>query len=416
MRKKFDQAKLVQNSCLLEGLCICLARTIGNFSVIIHSYRDCANILPRGAPGGLYAEKFFCSNLRESDVMAGTTMDRLAECVRLVAEVENPVVIYVFGSCLSELIGDDIANGLDDVAKEVSMPVIAVTSSGLEDISPKRVIDRHAVLMCGAATGAPAQTRPMSVNLIGFPPDDGEIEETFASVGITVNTRVNENSPLPEWLKIPAGALNAVLDAGLFSTLIDKIKHDHGIPAVEVPFPIGITGSDAFFMKIARHFKKGREMKETISRNRTEAAAALASRAAQWKGKKFAYNIGTERNYNHHITAKNGLCAEIFFRELGFDITLLIQGSPEPQRRLLVSRQLRDMGITADYDIFIDNVSIAPALRKKPYELVYCVEQMAGIVRPTQVSLIGLERLKTGYRGCLYNLDLVAKALSERRE
>ncbi|MFA6451077.1 MAG: nitrogenase component 1 [bacterium] len=414
MRKVFDNAKLAQHACLLEGLCICLARTGGDFAVIIHSYRDCANILPRGVPG-YSSDRFFCTNLRESDVMAGSTMERLSECVRLVAELENPAAIYVFGSCLSELIGDDIENGLAEAAEEISMPVIAVTSSGLDDISPKKVVDRHADLMYRAAS-AKAEPIPFSVNLIGFPPDGGEIAGILAAAGIEVNAGLSEKSPMPEWLKLPRGSLNAVLDKSLFSIIIEKMKNEHGIPTLEVPLPIGVSGTDDFFMGIAAHFKKNREMKEAIRDKRKAAAAAVSSRAEEWNGMKIAYNIGTEREYNHHITAKSGLCEVGFFRELNFDVTLLIQGSPEPRRRFLVSRQLREMGIDAGFDIFVDNVSMASALRKAKFNLVYCVEAMAEIVRPTKVPLIGLGSMRTGYGGCLFNLELIAKTLSGRRE
>ncbi len=414
MRRKYDHAKLSQSACLLEGLCICLMRTGGDFAVIIHSYPDCANVLPRGIPGQLPG-RFFCTNLRESDVMAGTTTDRLSECIKLVAEVENPVAIYVFGSCLSELIGDDIESVAAAAAGSLSTPVIAVTSSGLDDTSQKRVIDRHAELMYCAAQNKP-DPQPLTVNLIGLAWDDGEIEEILAGAGIGVNVHLNEKSPLSDWCRLPAGALNVVIDKDLYSNLMEKIKKEVGTPFMEVPIPTGVAGTDSFFMKIAGHFKRRSEMKAVIDENRKEAADALSAKAADWKGLKLAYNIGTERNYVPYITAKNGLCEVNSFRELGFDVTLLIQGSPEADRVLFISRLLDEMKITADFDIFVDNVSMTPALRKKAYDLVYCVGAMAEMVSPAKVPMIALGSLLTGYRGCLRNLALIENALADRRE
>jgi len=390
-------------------------RTDGNFAVIIHSYPDCANVIPKGMLGQLPG-RFFCTNLRESDVMSGTTMDRLQECVKLVAEVENPDAVYVFGSCLSELIGDDIESVAAAAAGELSTTVIAVTSSGLDDTSQKRVIDRHAELMYCAARTGPGTQKPLTVNLIGLPYDDGEIEEILAEAGIGVNVHLNEKSRMSDWIKLLSGALNVVLDKELYSNLTGRMKAEHGTPLIEVPIPAGVKGTDSFFLKIAAHFKRKSQMKSVIEEKRKEAFEAVARKKADWKGLKLAYNIGTDRNYIPHITARNGLCEVDFFRELGFDVTLLIQGSPEPDRVLFISRLLDEMKITADFDIFVDNVSMTPALKKKNYNLVYCVGAMAEMVRPTQVPMIALGSLRTGYNGCLYNLGLIEKTLEGRHD
>jgi nitrogenase molybdenum-iron protein alpha/beta subunit len=226
---------------------------------------------------------------------------------------------------------------------------------------------------------------------------------------------------MEDWQRLPVGALNVVIDKELFTSLTSSMQSELGVPFIEIPLPEGVSGTDAFFLKIASHFKKKEAMKEVLqdpelAGDRKKAMAAVAKFSAKWKGMKLAYNIGTDRNYYHLISAKDGLCEVNFFRELGFDVTLLVQGNPEPKRILMIRKQLKEMKIEADIDIFVDNVSMTPALRKKDYGLVYCVGAMAEMVRPTKIPMIALADLNLGYDGCLYNLFLIEKALARKTE
>lgn len=415
MRKAFDNAKLSQSACLLEGLCINLHRTRGNFCVIIHSYKDCANIFPRAVPGGLPSSngRIFCTNISESDVMAGTTLDRLERCIRLVAEEKKPEAIYVFASCATMLIGDDIEGCAASVAADVSMPVVAVTASGFDDISQYRIIEWHAELM-HLAGDKNAEIVPRSVNLLGYPEDaTGEIARTLESAGIKVNAWVqgciNGSSPLSEWKKLRAGSLNVVMEKELYGNLLETMKNENGIDYIEAPVPVGYSGTEKFYKKIAAKLGMTDEMKKATDGARKKAKTALDKTSKKLKGRKMAYSIGTDRNYEPHRVAMDGLAEAPFFMDLGVEIVVLIQGSPDPNRQLHINRQLKEMNIQAGFDIFVDNASLRPTLEKTRYDFIYCIESMAEMVGPTRTPMIGFGRLAMGYEGLLRNLDYIER-------
>lgn len=413
MRGKFDTAKLSQSACLLEGLCIYLHRTEGDFAVIIHSYRDCANVFPRGMTNMYLSTpgRFFCTNIRESDVMSGTTMDRLEKCIKVVAEEKEPEIIYVFASCVSELIGDDIRGCASRISEELSMPVVAVTSSGLDDTSQKRIVEWHAELMYMVCHDE-VEKNNSAVNILGFPADDtGEIREILESVGITVNAWIDGSSPMSEWKKLPSAALNVVVEKELYAAVIDRMKKENGIESVEAPVPVGVLSTDVFLEKIAKWFGKSAELKKVVSERRESTKEKLKALSQKTAGLEMGFNIGTERNYKPYIVAMDGLGEVGFYKELCFNITLLIQGSPDGDRKLMISKLLQEMNIQATFDIFVDNVSITSALMKKKYALVYCVEFMSDMVRPTGTPMIGIGRLKMGYNGAITNYELVEKTL-----
>ena len=417
MRRKWDKAKLSQSACLLEGLCIFLHRTDGNFAVIIHSYRDCANVFPRGM-SGMYMTtpgRFFCTNLREADVMGGATLDRLEQCIRLVAEERRPEIIYVFGSCLSELIGDDIEGTVRALSRELPVPVIGVTSSGLDDITQKKIIDWHAELMYRACRPA-AAAMPRSVNIIGFPPDRGhEITALLEQAGITVNVWLDGTAPLHEWQKLPAGALNVVPEKNLFPALLDHMERDLGTPVIEAPVPVGLHAAETFFTALAARLDLSDAMAPLVAERKQDALARVQPHLERFRGAHLGYNIGTDRNYHPHRVARDGMGEAGFFEELGFEVTLLIQGSPDPERKRLITEQLVRLGIRADFDIFMDNVAMTPALMKKHYDLVYCVDFMADMVRPTQTPMISIGTLLMGFDGFVHNVRMAHAAMEQDR-
>ncbi len=413
MQKITDKANLSQKACLLEGLCISLYRTGGNFAVIIHSYKDCANVFPRGMTGvqskTVGAGRFFCTNVTETDVMAGTSLEKLERCIGTVLEVVNPEIVYVFGSCLSEIVGDDINQCAAGFSRTSSIPVIAVTSSGTNTISQSRVIDWHAALMyCACDESLPVDGS--SINIIGFPEDtDNYISGIIEASGIRINAWLHETSSLSEWKKLPAGAVNIVPQKNLFPSILEKMANRS--EAIEAPVPIGMKNTDMFLTAIASAMGLEQKMPGIIAPARKNAEKAATELRRKCTGIRMGYNIGTNRNYVPASVALDGMSEVTAFSELGFDVTLLIQGSPDDRRRKLITGHLADLNINASIDIFVDNVSILPVLKKHGFGFIYCIESLSEIVRPSGTPMIGLGRLKMGYGGCIENIRLIERTV-----
>ena len=121
-----------QPSCSLVGLASCLVQTGGDFAVVIHGPVDCANTFPRHVPlvrlgrqaaGRLSSHRFFSSNLSESDVTLGRSERALARCLESVVSSLRPKVVFVLGTCLSDVVGDDTKKVASQAAKKTGTRV-----------------------------------------------------------------------------------------------------------------------------------------------------------------------------------------------------------------------------------------------------------------------------------------------------
>ena len=404
-----NAAKLTQRACLLDGLCYRLSRTRGRFAVIIHSYMECANAIP-GMVQRLGNNHFFCTNLSENDVISGTASERLMECIHLVAEHIQPEIIYVLDSCVSELIGDDILQVARRAAEKIETPVEAVKSSGLHEVTQRKIIDMHACLMARACD--PEQKKvPLSINAIGFNLNDCDVIGIIESLGLNVNCLITGDSDLSEWKKLPRGALNVIPDQRMYEGLADFLSATCGASCIELPLPLGLENTERFIMGIARHFSIVDKAQPVVNNHREKHRKAAQEFADGFKGMIVGYNVGSMRDYEPATLANDGLAGLRLYKELGFRIVLMIQGSDDTARRHGIQEQLRRNGYEAPFRIFQDTRSLSPLLKKDGVHLFHGADFLREEARAAGVHMLDVSEVEPGFAGFTRTAKKIAQRL-----
>ena len=120
------------------------SRTRGGALVIFHSPRSCAHVVREKDVGsfhrligaGTYAPPspvpLLTSGIGTDDAVFGAA-ERLRACIRYAAEKYQLRAIFIAGSCVSGIIGDDMRAAAEEMEEELGLPVVAVPTGGFLD-------------------------------------------------------------------------------------------------------------------------------------------------------------------------------------------------------------------------------------------------------------------------------------------
>ncbi|MFH2006089.1 MAG: nitrogenase component 1 [bacterium] len=416
------QARLNQVVCTLEGMATLLQATPGNFSVVIHGDRDCVNVLVSGMdhPG---AERFFCTNLTEAQAMAGKTRGPLQACLEAVCRGLRPglepEVVFLLGTCLTAVIGDDVEPVVREVSLATGAKVVALSGAGMRFVSQSAILDRFACLMldacepidtCEAAAAAAGAADPTSVNLLGFHPG-AEILDQLARLGVTVNAVLDRGATVQAWRRLPAAALNLVLDPGLYPEALARAEQRFGVRPLEVTYPLGARSTSAFFGQVLGVVPTAADPAPVLREAEANAMRVVAEARERTRGKRLGYNIGSMKNLRPLTLAREGLVDLAPFEELELDVTILVQGDDRPERLAAVRETLEGFGCTAPLAVFSDTVFFGELCRSSRCQLVYASDHLRDQARGAAVGFLESGALKPGYGAVEHNLQLITKAL-----
>jgi hypothetical protein len=412
------QARLNQVVCTLEGMATLLQATPGNFAVVIHGDRDCVNVLVPGMdhPG---AERFFCTNLTEAQAVAGRTRDPLRTCLEAVCTGLEPDVVFVLGTCLTAVIGDVVEPVVREVSESSGVSVVALSGAGMRFVSQSTILDRFACLMldacepidtCESASAATAGADPTSINLLGFHPG-GEVLAQLAQLGVTVNAILDLGTTVADWRRLPAAALNLVLDPGLYPEALTQAEQRFGVRPLEVTYPLGARATSAFFGQVLGAVPTVADPAPVLREAEAEAMRVVAEAREKIRGKRLGYNIGSMKNLRPLTLAREGLIDLASFEELELDVTILVQGDDRPERLTAVRETLEGFGCTAPLAVFSDTVFFGELCRSSRCELVYASDHLRDQARQAEVGHLESGALKPGYGAVEHNIQRIVKAL-----
>ena len=131
-----------QCSCSMPAVWWALSYVRGAL-VIFHSPRSCAHVVREKDVGsfhrlvgaGTYAPPspvpLLTSGIGEGDAVFGAA-ERLRACVRYAAEKYHPRAVFIGGSCVSGIIGDDTRAVAEEMEEELGLPVVALEARPCE--------------------------------------------------------------------------------------------------------------------------------------------------------------------------------------------------------------------------------------------------------------------------------------------
>lgn len=452
-QEKRIQGATGQPCCTLSGISTGLINLPGNFAVVIHGENECASCFYHFGPS---AHQFFCTGLTEEHFVTGNTAGPLKDCLKMVASQLNPEAIFILGACPVEVIGDRFENAVAEVQEQFSrIPMISLHTSGLKTGNQSQMLDwmfstlaslpvktpihpqwRNQMGEMGirlmnawseqdpygleAARDAAARTPALPLldasrcfNLLGLPRlrSSGmlsEMDRILQQVGLHKVGNYPSDCSLDDWQAITFASATFILDRSLYPRLINVLE-DAGQDCIEVPLPVGVEQTLAFYRAIGKAFDLEEAIMEAVQPMAEEARKKVNAFKAQYGGKRLAFGMRMNNNYASDQLAHQGLGDYHHMLELGFNPTLLVQGPPEKKERF--KRMFETRGIQHDFHMFSEPWTISEHIDGDRYDLAYLADHCRAEARKAGVPLLVNRGLVPFFEGIDYNLRHVEQIL-----
>lgn len=181
----------------------------------------------------------FTTGITTNDVIFGGDK-RLEESIDYIVQHYNPEAIFVYSTCVTAMVGDDIDMTCKLGAEKHGIPVVPVHAPGF--VGGKNLGSRlagEAVLENLIGTKEPEYTTPYDINLIGDYNVTGDMWQylpIFEKIGIRVLSSLSGDGRVGSIRTAHRAKLNVIVCAKSLITLCRKMKENYGIPWVSVSF------------------------------------------------------------------------------------------------------------------------------------------------------------------------------------
>lgn len=449
------QGALGQPCCTLSGIGDGLIKLPGNFAVIVHGEDECAACFRHIGPS---TPNFFSVGLTEREFVVGETKEPLQRCLRLVAEEVAPDAIFILGACPVEVIGDRFETYVAEVQKDFpDIPMVPLHTSGLKVGSQAAMLDwmfSSLASLAGRPAIDPQWKRTMGdvglemltahvrddvdamehardratrlspvraldaskcLNFLGLPRTGfrgGRLEhiDMLSACGLQLVSSFPYQVTFDDWLSITHAKATFVVDRSLYPKLV-KTLEKKGQLVVEVPLPTGVEQTAEFYRIIAKTYGVEDAMEKAIAAPLAEAEAEIAAFRARHAGLQVAMGLRMNNNYQSDQLAYQGLGDFKAFEELGFDMTLLVQGPPD--RRERIAKLFAARGITQPFDMFPEPWTLSKYLDKTKYQVAYLADHCRTEARKAGVPMVVNRAFEPFFNGVGANLRHLERALRE---
>lgn len=243
-------------SCAFDGAAIVLM-PIADAAHVVHGPISCAGNAWEGrgvhSTAGDMHRRGFTTDISELDIVFGGEQ-RLEQTVREVVAAERPSAVFVYATCVTGLIGEDIDAVCQRLSAELWVPVIPVNSPGF--VGPKNLGNRIAgeVLLDNViGTAEPVCMTPTDIALIGeynVAGDLDHIEPLLRECGIRVLSHITGNARFDEIRYAHRAKIAAVVCSRALINVAASLSRRYDMPSVEVSF-FGATESARSLRAIA---------------------------------------------------------------------------------------------------------------------------------------------------------------------
>ena len=259
-----------ERSCAYDGARVVLM-PITDVAHLVHGPIACAGNSwdNRGArsSGSQLFRRGLTTDIMENDVIYGGEQ-KLKESILEIAVRHNPKAIFVYATCVSSLIGDDVHKICEEAEKELTIPVIPVNCPGF--LGDKNIGNRIAgeVLfdrVIGTAEGSDEKI-PLSINLIGEYNIAGDIWGVLPdlkNLGITLQTAITGDAKFDDLRSAHRASLNVLICSKSLTNLVRKMEICYGIPFMEGSF-YGIHDTSETLINIAKALKDPDLLERTL--------------------------------------------------------------------------------------------------------------------------------------------------------
>ncbi|WP_414548913.1 nitrogenase iron-molybdenum cofactor biosynthesis protein NifE [Anabaena sp. CCY 0017] len=307
------QPGAAQGGCAFDGAMIALV-PITDAAHLVHGPIACAGNSwgSRGSlsSGPLLYKTGFTTDLTENDVIFGGEK-KLYQAILQLHERYKPPAIFVYATCVTALIGDDMDAVCKAATEKTGIPVIPVIAPGF--IGSKNLGNRfggEALLEYVVGTAEPETTTPYDINLIGEYNIAGEmwgVTPLLEKLGIRVLSKITGDARYNDIRYAHRAKLNVMICSRALLNMARKMEERYNIPFIEESF-YGIDDMNRCLRNIAAKLGDADLQERTEKLIAEETAAldlALAPYRARLKGKRVVLYTGGVKSWSIISAAKD---------------------------------------------------------------------------------------------------------------
>ncbi len=254
--KQQAQPGAAQGGCAFDGASIALV-PITDVAHLVHGPIACAGNSwgSRGSlsSGSMTYKMCFTTDIGENDVIFGGEK-KLYKAISEVVKRYEPAAVFVYSTCVTALIGDDLNAVCKAAADKLGTPVIPVQSPGF--VGSKNLGNRlggESLLEYVVGSEEPEYTTPYDINLIGEYNIAGEmwpVIEIMERLGIRVLAKITGDAKYKEICHAHRAKLNVMICSKALINMATKMQERYGIPYIEESF-YGIADMNRCLRNIA---------------------------------------------------------------------------------------------------------------------------------------------------------------------
>ncbi|MBD2180553.1 nitrogenase iron-molybdenum cofactor biosynthesis protein NifE [Aerosakkonema funiforme] len=311
--KQQAQPGAAQGGCAFDGASIALV-PITDVAHLVHGPIACAGN-SWGSRGSLSSGSHLykvglTTDLSENDVIFGGEK-KLYKAILEVEERYKPAAVFVYSTCVTALIGDDLDAVCETAAKKTGTPIIPVNSPGF--VGSKNLGNRiggEALLEYVVGTREPEYTTPYDINLIGEYNIAGElwgVLPLFEKLGIRVLAKITGDARYHDVCAAHRAKLNVMICSKALINMGRKMEEKYGIPYIEESF-YGVDDMNRCLRNIAQKIGDAdlQERTEKLIAEETEKLnIALAPYRARLTGKRVVLYTGGVKSWSIISAAKD---------------------------------------------------------------------------------------------------------------
>lgn len=181
----------------------------------------------------------YCTDINTNDIIFGGNK-KLEESIDYIVINKRPKAIFVYETCVTAMIGDDMDSLAKRLEKKYQIPIVVVHSPGF--VGSKNLGSRlggEAVLEQLIGTREPQEIHPFGINLIGEYNVTGDMWQytpILEKIGIKVVSSLAGDGRLENIQQAHRAKLNVIVCAKSLITLCRKMEEKYNIPHVSVSF------------------------------------------------------------------------------------------------------------------------------------------------------------------------------------
>jgi nitrogenase molybdenum-cofactor synthesis protein NifE len=239
----------------------------------------------------------FSTDLQEKDVIFGGEPKLYRALTHLITEYQ-PQAAFVYSTCVSGLIGDDIEAICRRVAREKGLPVLPVQSEGFRGTKKDGYRVACEALFTLVGQGDTTGISPYSINILGEFNIGGEawrIKQYYERMGVQVVSIITGDGRVADIQRAHGAALNVVQCSGSMTHLARLMERRYGIPFIRVSY-FGLEDVSQALYDVAQRFSAEPTIlartKELVREEMQRVYPQLQTMKPALSGKKAAIYVG----------------------------------------------------------------------------------------------------------------------------